>query len=420
MASETIKTSQLEMMGQLAKMAETQLSQLSNQVRNQGLKVMAEALMTHTEDILKANQIDLDNATDLKASFVDRLTLTADRIKAMAEGMQQVAQLPDPIGSVDKMWQNDAGLMIGKQRVPLGVIGIIFEARPNVTADAAALAFKSGNAVLLRGGKEAIKTNIAISDVLREALTSIDVDENAIQLVHDTSHETANEMMALTGYLDVLIPRGGRGLIQRVVTTAKVPVIETGAGNCHIYVDQYAELQMAVDITVNAKVQRPSVCNAAEKLVIHSAVADDYLPVIAAALADQGVQLRGDERARAIVPSMVTATDADWDEEYNDLIMAVKVIDSEDEAIAHINAHNTKHSEAIITDNYQNGQQFLKQIDAACVYINASTRFTDGFEFGFGAEIGISTQKLHARGPMGLHELTSTKYIIYGEGQVRQ
>lgn len=420
MASETIKTSQLEMMGQLAKTAETQLSQLSNQVRNQGLKVMAEALMTHTEDILKANQIDLDNATDLKASFVDRLTLTADRIKSMAEGMQQVAQLPDPIGSVDKMWQNDAGLMIGKQRVPLGVIGIIFEARPNVTADAAALAFKSGNAVLLRGGKEAIKTNIAISDVLREALTSIDVDENAIQLVHDTSHETANEMMALTGYLDVLIPRGGRGLIQRVVTTAKVPVIETGAGNCHIYVDQYAELQMAVDITVNAKVQRPSVCNAAEKLVIHSAVADDYLPVIAAALADQGVQLRGDERARAIVPSMVAATDADWDEEYNDLIMAVKVVDSEDEAIAHINAHNTKHSEAIITDNYQNGQQFLKQIDAACVYINASTRFTDGFEFGFGAEIGISTQKLHARGPMGLHELTSTKYIIYGEGQVRQ
>lgn len=420
MASETIKTSQLEMMGQLAKTAETQLSQLSNQVRNQGLKVMAEALMTHTADILKANQIDLDNATDLKASFVDRLTLTADRIKAMAEGMQQVAQLPDPIGSVDKMWQNDAGLMIGKQRVPLGVIGIIFEARPNVTADAAALAFKSGNAVLLRGGKEAIKTNIAISDVLREALTSIDVDKNAIQLVHDTSHETANEMMALTGYLDVLIPRGGRGLIQRVVTTAKVPVIETGAGNCHIYVDQYAELQMAVDITVNAKVQRPSVCNAAEKLVIHSAVADDYLPVIAAALADQGVQLRGDERARAIVPSMVAATDADWDEEYNDLIMAVKVVDSEDEAIAHINAHNTKHSEAIITDNYQNGQQFLKQIDAACVYINASTRFTDGFEFGFGAEIGISTQKLHARGPMGLHELTSTKYIIYGEGQVRQ
>lgn len=420
MANETINMTELEKMGQLAKQAETQLAQLSNQQRNAGLTAMADALVANADTILAANQQDLANATALKASFVDRLTLTTDRISDMAEGMRQVAQLPDPIGSVDKMWKNEAGLMIGKQRVPLGVIGIIFEARPNVTADASALSYKSGNAVMLRGGKEAIQTNIAISDVLRGALKKLGVDENAVQLVHDTSHEVANEMMALTQYLDVLIPRGGRGLIQRVVSTAKVPVIETGAGNCHIYVDQYAELQMAVDITVNAKVQRPSVCNAAEKLVIHSAVADEYLPVIAAALADQGVQLRGDERACAIVPSMVPATDSDWDEEYNDLIMAVKVVDSEDEAIAHINAHNTKHSEAIITDNYQNGQRFLQQIDAACVYINASTRFTDGFEFGFGAEIGISTQKLHARGPMGLHELTSTKYIIYGDGQVRK
>ncbi|GAX07628.1 gamma-glutamyl phosphate reductase [Secundilactobacillus silagincola] len=420
MANETINMTELEKMGQLAKQAETQLAQLSNQQRNAGLTAMADALVANAATILAANQQDLANATDLKASFVDRLTLTTDRISDMAEGMRQVAQLPDPIGSVDKMWKNEAGLMIGKQRVPLGVIGIIFEARPNVTADASALSYKSGNAVMLRGGKEAIQTNIAISDVLRGALKELGVDENAVQLVHDTSHEVANEMMALTQYLDVLIPRGGRGLIQRVVSTAKVPVIETGAGNCHIYVDQYAELQMAVDITVNAKVQRPSVCNAAEKLVIHSAIADEYLPVIAAALADQGVQLRGDERACAIVPSMIPATDSDWDEEYNDLIMAVKVVDSEDEAIAHINAHNTKHSEAIITDNYQNGQRFLQQIDAACVYINASTRFTDGFEFGFGAEIGISTQKLHARGPMGLHELTSTKYIIYGDGQVRK
>ncbi len=415
MANETINMTELEKMGQLAKQAETQLAQLSNQQRNAGLTAMADALVANADTILAANQQDLANATDLKASFVDRLTLTTDRISDMAEGMRQVAQLPDPIGSVDKMWKNEAGLMIGKQRVPLGVIGIIFEARPNVTADASALSYKSGNAVMLRGGKEAIQTNIAISDVLRGALKELGVDENAVQLVHDTSHEVANEMMALTQYLDVLIPRGGRGLIQRVVSTAKVPVIETGAGNCHIYADQYAELQMAVDITVNAKVQRPSVCNAAEKLVIHSAIADEYLPVIAAALADQGVQLRGDERACAIVPSMIPATDSDWDEEYNDLIMAVKVVDSEDEAIAHINAHNTKHSEAIITDNYQNGQRFLQQIDAACVYINASTRFTDGFEFGFGAEIGISTQKLHARGPMGLHELTSTKYIIYGD-----
>jgi glutamate-5-semialdehyde dehydrogenase len=407
-------------MGQAAQTAETQLAQLSTTQRNAGLMAMAQALVDHQDVILAANQADLTSATDLKESFVDRLTLTADRIEAMAEGMRQVAQLPDPIGSVDKMWKNEAGLMIGKQRVPLGVIGIIFEARPNVTADAAALCFKSGNAVMLRGGKEAIQTNIAVSDVLRQALTDNGVDANAIQLVHDTSHETASEMMALTGYLDVLIPRGGRGLIQRVVQQAKVPVIETGAGNCHIYVDEFAELQMAIDITVNAKVQRPSVCNAAEKLVIHSAVAADYLPAIAAALRDQGVQLRGDDRACAIVPDMVAATDADWDEEYNDLIMAVKVVDSEAEAIAHINAHNTKHSEAIITDNYQNGQRFLQQIDAACVYINASTRFTDGFEFGFGAEIGISTQKLHARGPMGLNELTSTKYIIYGDGQVRK
>lgn len=420
MASETMNISQLEMMGQLSKQAETELAQLSNKDRNAGLNAMADALVAHTAEILAANQRDLAIATDLKTSFVDRLTLTADRISDMATGMRKVAELPDPIGCVDKMWKNEAGLMIGKQRVPLGVIGIIFEARPNVTADASALSFKSGNAVMLRGGKEAIRTNIAISDVLRRALKQIGVNENAVQLVHDTSHETANEMMALTGYLDVLIPRGGRGLIQRVVSTAKVPVIETGAGNCHIYVDQYAELQMAVDITVNAKVQRPSVCNAAEKLVIHSDVAEEYLPVIAAALVDQGVQLRGDERARKIVPSMIAATDADWDEEYNDLIMAVKVVDSEAEAIAHINAHNTKHSEAIITDNYRNGQRFLQQIDAACVYINASTRFTDGFEFGFGAEIGISTQKLHARGPMGLHELTSTKYIVYGDGQVRE
>lgn len=407
-------------LGQLAQTAETQLAQLSASQRNDALVQMAAALVNHQDIILDANKKDLANATDLKQSFVDRLTLTSDRIEAMAEGMRQVAQLPDPIGKVDRMWKNEAGLMIGQQRVPLGVIGIIFEARPNVTADASALCFKSGNAVILRGGKEAIQTNIAVSGVLRAALNEISLDENAIQLVHDTSHETANEMMALTDYLDVLIPRGGQGLIQRVVQQAKVPVIETGAGNCHIYVDEFAELKMATDITVNAKVQRPSVCNSAEKLLIHEAVAADYLPVIAKALQDQGVQLRGDARAQALVPGMIAATDADWDEEYNDLIMAVKVVDSEDEAIAHINAHNTKHSEAIITDNYQNGQKFLQRIDAACVYINASTRFTDGFEFGFGAEIGISTQKLHARGPMGLNELTSTKYIIYGNGQIRK
>ena len=416
---DNVKLSALEEMGRQAQLAETELAQLGTAVRNDGLLTMADALVSHQAAILEANQADLATAGGLKASFVDRLTLDADRIAAMAEGMRQVAQLDDPLGQVDRMWQNAAGLTIAQERVPLGVIGIIFEARPNVTADAAALCFKSGNAVLLRGGKEAILTNIAISDALRSALYEMGLDKNAIQLVQDTSHETAAEMMGLTEYLDVLIPRGGRGLIQRVVREASVPVIETGAGNCHIYVDQAADLKMATDITVNAKVQRPSVCNAAEKLVIHSTVAQTYLPVIAAALRENHVELRGDERARAIVPDMVAATAEDWDEEYNDLIMAVKVVDSEDAAIAHINAHNTKHSEAIITDSYEAGRKFQRRIDAACVYINASTRFTDGFEFGFGAEIGISTQKLHARGPMGLHELTSTKYLLSGDGQIR-
>lgn len=410
----------LEKMGQRAQTAETELAQLETSRKNEVLADVAAALRSHTGQIIEKNQADLANATDLPQNFVDRLTLDADRIDQMAAGLEQVASLPDPIGDVDKMWKNEAGLMIGKQRVPLGVIGIIYEARPNVTADAFALTFKSGNAVMLRGGKEALQTNIYLTEVIRDALKTADLDENAIQILHDTSHETANKMMELTDYIDVLIPRGSSRLIQAVVNTAKVPVIETGAGNCHVYVDEFAQLKMATDIVVNAKTQRPSVCNAAEKLVIHSAVAKDYLPKIAEALAKFNVELRGDERACAIVPSMTPATEEDWGREYNDYIMAVKVVDSEAEAIAHINKYNTKHSEAIVTDNYENGQKFLRAIDAACVYINASTRFTDGFEFGFGAEIGISTQKLHARGPMGLNELTSTKYIIYGEGQIRK
>ncbi|GAK47475.1 gamma-glutamyl phosphate reductase [Secundilactobacillus oryzae JCM 18671] len=410
----------LQLVGEQARTAATTLGQLSTTTKNELLEAMAMGLVDNQAAILQANATDLAEATGLKQSFVDRLTLTESRIADMANGMRQVAGLDDPIGNVDKMWHNEAGLLIGKQRVPLGVIGIIFEARPNVTADAAALSFKTGNAVILRGGKEAIRTNIAISETFRAILQAHDIDENAIQMITDTSHETANEMMQLVGYIDVLIPRGSQRLIQRVVETAKVPVIETGAGNCHIYVDAESDLKMAADIAVNAKVQRPSVCNAAEKLVIHSSIAAEYLPTIAAALEANDVQLRGDDRARSIVPSMVAAEDDDWATEYNDLIMAVKVVDSEDEAIAHINHYSTKHSEAIITNNYQNGQKFLQQIDAACVYINASTRFTDGFEFGFGAEIGISTQKLHARGPMGLNELTSTKYIIYGNGQVRK
>lgn len=297
---------------------------------------------------------------------------------------------------------------------------MIYEARPNVTVDAAALTFKSGNAVILRGGKEALHSNLALATVLQDALAAKGLPRDAVQLITDPSRAVATQMMHLNGYIDVLIPRGGKGLIKAVVEQATVPVIETGAGNCHIYVDAHAQLQMAVAIVVNAKVQRPSVCNAAEKLLIHADVANEQLPVIAKALQDHGVELRGDERARAIVPSMHAATAEDWDTEYNDLIMAVKVVDSEEEAIQHINAHNTKHSEAIITDNYQNSQQFLQQVDAAVVYVNASTRFTDGYEFGFGAEIGISTQKLHARGPMGLAALTTIKYQVLGNGEIRK
>lgn len=297
---------------------------------------------------------------------------------------------------------------------------MIFEARPNVTVDASALTFKSGNAVILRGGKEALNSNLALANVLRGVLKKNGLDENAIQILHDTSHATANDLMHLNQYVDVLIPRGGAGLINAVVKNSTVPVIETGAGNCHIYVDKDAEEQMAIDIIVNAKVQRPSVCNAAEKLLIHQDVADQMLPAIAQALADHGVELRGDDRSRAIVPSIKPATDEDWSTEYNDLIMAIKVVDDEQAAIDHINTYSTGHSEVIISDNYQSGQAFLTQIDSACVYVNASTRFTDGFEFGFGAEIGISTQKLHARGPMGLTELTTTKYVIRGNGQVRK
>lgn len=406
-------------MGQFAQQAEQQLAQLKTSEKNEVLRQMAQQLRQQSTGIVAANQTDLEQATDLPDNFVDRLTLDEARIEQMAQGLEQVATLPDPIGDVNKMWRTDDELLIGKQRVPLGVIGIIYEARPNVTVDAFALTFKSGNAVVLRGGKEALRTNTYLVECLQMVLTNNQLDEHAVQILHDTSHETAQKLMELTEYLDVLIPRGSARLIQTVVQHAKVPVIETGAGNCHIYVDEFAQLKMAADIVVNAKTQRPSVCNAAEKLVIHSTVAAQYLPTIAKALAAFNVELRGDERAQAILPDIKRATEDDWGREYNDYIMAVKVVDSVDEAIKHINHYNTKHSEAIITDNYENSQRFLQQIDAACVYVNASTRFTDGYKFGFGAEIGISTQKLHARGPMGLKELTSTKYIIYGEGQIR-
>lgn len=414
-------TVDLNKMGQAAREASRQLALLGEQKKNQVLETVAQELLAKADEIIAANKVDLENATNMPEKFIDRLKIDNDRIAAMAEGVRQVAQLADPIGKIDAGWVNYAGLQIEKKRVPLGVVGMIFEARPNVTVDASALCFKSGNAVILRGGKEALQTNIKITKVIRQALGQEGINPDAVQVITETSHELANEFMQLTDYLDVLIPRGSARLIQTVLNTAKVPVIETGAGICHVYVDKFADKKMAVEITTNAKVQRPSVCNAIENLVIHQDVAQEYLPAIADELQKYNVELRGDEKVCEILGDKATlATAEDWDTEYNDYIIAIKIVSSIDEAIDFINEHNTKHSEAIITENYTRSQKFLNEIDAACVYVNASTRFTDGFEFGFGAEIGISTQKLHARGPMGLEALTSTKYVIRGNGQIRK
>lgn len=414
-------TVDLNKMGQAAREASRQLALLGEQKKNQVLETVAQELLAKADEIIAANKVDLENATNMPEKFIDRLKIDNDRIAAMAEGVRQVAQLADPIGKIDAGWVNYVGLQIEKKRVPLGVVGMIFEARPNVTVDASTLCFKSGNAVILRGGKEALQTNIKITKVIRQALEQEGINPDAVQVITETSHELANEFMQLTDYLDVLIPRGSARLIQTVLNTAKVPVIETGAGICHVYVDKFADKKMAVEITTNAKVQRPSVCNAIENLVIHQDVAQEYLPAIADELQKYNVELRGDEKVCEILGDKATlATAEDWDTEYNDYIIAIKIVSSIDEAIDFINEHNTKHSEAIITENYTRSQKFLNEIDAACVYVNASTRFTDGFEFGFGAEIGISTQKLHARGPMGLEALTSTKYVIRGNGQIRK
>lgn len=412
----------LVQLGKQAKETAYQLGLMDTKTKNDLLVHMAIELEKNTTKILLENQKDLAAAKEngITETMLDRLRLTDERIKDMAEGIRQVATLPDPIGEVDKMWKNEDGLMIGKQRVPLGVIGIIYESRPNVTTDAASLCFKTGNAVILRGGKEAFYSNQILVTVLQQALAKKGVSPFAIQFVDDTSRETAQQLMKLNTYLDVLIPRGGANLIKTVLTTATVPVIETGTGNCHVYIDKDAQLEMAKNIIVNAKCQRPSVCNSAETLLIHQEVAADFLPVIEKALDEYNVELRADKRARAIFQQSIPATEEDWETEFNDYILAVKVVDSLEEAIQHINYYNTKHSESIISDNYFATQQFLQQVDAAAVYANASTRFTDGFAFGFGAEIGISTQKLHARGPMGLEELTSTKYIVYGDGQYRK
>ena len=383
---------------------------------------MAQTIKKNQQAIIEANHKDLEKAVEnnISETMQDRLQLTPERINAMATEIEKIASLDDPIGKVDEMWTNTDGLRIGKKRVPLGVIGIIYESRPNVTTDAASLAFKSGNAVILRGGKEAFFSNQLLVQLLQQVLVSAGESPYAIQFVDDTSHETAGQLMRLTEYLDVLIPRGGAKLIQRVKEQATVPIIETGTGNNHVYIDKEAQLSMAVNIIVNAKASRPSVCNAAETLLIHSEIAPFFLPAIEKELVEHGVSLRADARALEYLETAALAEDTDWDTEYLDYILAVKVVDSLDEAIAHINRHNTKHSETIVTDSYAASQRFLNEVDAAAVYVNASTRFTDGSVFGFGAEIGISTQKLHARGPMGLNELTSTKYIIYGDGQIRE
>ena len=349
----------------------------------------------------------------------DRLRLDEARIQEMANGIRQVATLPDPIGNVDKMWQNADELMIGAKRVPLGVVGMIYESRPNVTTDAASLCFKTGNAVILRGGKEAFYSNQLLVAIMQAVLAQNDIHPGAIQFVDDISREVVQEMMRLNDYLDVLIPRGGAGLIQNVKNHATVPVIETGTGNNHVYIDKDANLETAVKITMNAKTQRPSVCNAIETLLVHKDVASEVLPILEKELLAKNVEIRADQKALAYLTQASEATQADWETEFLDYILAIKVVDSLEEAISHINQYNTKHSEAIVTENYSAAQKFLNEVDAAAVYVNASTRFTDGFVFGFGAEIGISTQKLHARGPMGLDALTSIKYIIYGQGQVR-
>ncbi|MGC4498157.1 glutamate-5-semialdehyde dehydrogenase [Enterococcus faecium] len=412
----------LMQLGQQAKDSAQQLALMPTNRKNELLVQMAQTIKKNQQAIIEANHKDLEKAVEnnISETMQDRLQLTPERINAMATEIEKIASLDDPIGKVDEMWTNTDGLRIGKKRVPLGVIGIIYESRPNVTTDAASLAFKSGNAVILRGGKEAFFSNQLLVQLLQQVLVSAGESPYAIQFVDDTSHETAGQLMRLTEYLDVLIPRGGAKLIQRVKEQATVPIIETGTGNNHVYIDKEAQLSMAVNIIVNVKASRPSVCNAAETLLIHSEIAPFFLPAIEKELVEHGVSLRADARALEYLETAALAEDTDWDTEYLDYILAVKVVDSLDEAIAHINRHNTKHSETIVTDSYAASQRFLNEVDAAAVYVNASARFTDGSVFGFGAEIGISTQKLHARGPMGLNELTSTKYIIYGDGQIRE
>lgn len=403
----------------------TKVGMLNAEIKNRTLCKAADALLAHEEEILLENAKDMENGrkNNMPEGLLDRLALNHDRILGMADGLREIAKLDDPIGEVLSMKKRPNGLIIGKRIVPIGVIGIIYEARPNVTADAFGLCFKSGNCAILKGGSDAIHSNIAIVSAMQEALLSMEIPDGALSLIEQTDRETTNQFMKMKQYVDLLIPRGGNGLIQSVVNNATIPVIETGTGNCHVYVDEFADFDMAINIIKNAKTQRIGVCNACESIVVHRAVAKEFLPKLYTALKESNVELRGDDYAVECMgkelPLVKNATEEDWGREYLDYILSVKVVDSVEEAINHINTYNTSHSETIVTKNYDISQKFLDEVDAACVYVNASTRFSDGNEFGFGAEIGISTQKLHARGPMGLEALTSYKYIIYGNGQVR-
>lgn len=407
--------------GKKAREVSCKVQHLGQTEKNEGLYSVARELRMQTAYILEENTKDVERAKDagMKKSLIDRLLLTGQRIQAMAEGLEQIAKLEDPVGEMISMKVRPNGLQIGKKRVPLGVVGIIYESRPNVTADAFGLCFKTGNVVILRGGSDAISSNMAITKVIRDGLRKEGLPEDAVLLIEDTDRAVVTEMMHMNEYIDVLIPRGGKGLISTVVNHSTVPVIETGTGNCHIYVDEYADIDMAVSIIDNAKTQRMGVCNACESLVIHENIAKEVVPVIYQALTQKQVEIRGDEKACALQSGIKKAAEEDWGEEYLDAVISMKIVKNLDEAIRHINHYNTGHSESIITKDYANAMRFLDEIDAAAVYVNASTRFTDGNEFGFGAEIGISTQKLHARGPMGLEALTTTKYVIFGNGQVR-
>ncbi len=415
---------ELNEIGIAARNAAIRLNRIGSAEKNKGLGFVSAALKDNNnmELIIEANKKDIENAVNnnMKDSLIDRLSMNKQRIMAMAEGIDQIISLDDPVGEVLYIKERPNGLKIGEKRVPLGVVGIIYESRPNVTADAFSLCFKTGNAVILRGGSDAIESNRQIISIIRNALENAGLPKNAVQLIEDTRRSTAEEFMKLNRYVDVLIPRGGAGLIKTVVEKSTIPVIETGTGNCHIYVDESADIDMAANIIENAKTQRLGVCNACESLVVHSKIADKALSAIEKSLTAKNIEIRADERALCLMNNAVPASEDDWGTEYLDRIISVKTVDSIDEAIAHINKYNTGHSESIITNDYNNSEKFLDEIDAAAVYVNASTRFTDGFEFGFGAEIGISTQKLHARGPMGLKALTTTKYIIYGNGQIRE